>query len=158
MHTHNKTTVRSNQHQAENLTNNLRSSPSRANPQASPPRERLRGKDHIIEDQFDQVCTNRTILQVPFKVTDLKAPMTQAQLATMLKAIIDVTCPQTPNQVLGGTPSHASTSWRSRLAVSRRPFQGVLSTCHQAGSHVESGRVPNRNVYQRLGPRVQSDE
>ena len=111
MQTRNKTTAWSNQHQAENLTNDPRSSPSRANPQASPPKERRKGKDPIIEDQSGQVHTNGAF----------EAPVTQAQLAEKFRAIMNATRLQAPNQVPGGTPSHASTSRRSRPGVSRRP-------------------------------------
>ena len=92
---------------------------------------------------------------MPFEVTDPEAPVTQAQLAVMFKAILDAARLQTPSQVLGGTSSHASTSRRSRPATSRRPFQGITNARRQAGSHAETNQAPNRNVHQRLGARVQ---
>ena len=97
MQTHNKATARSYQHPVEHMNNDLRSSPSHGNPQASPPRERRRGKDLIVKDQSDQVYTNGVVTQVPFEVTDPEAPITQAQLATMFRAIMDTVRLQIPN-------------------------------------------------------------
>ena len=91
MQTRNRATAQNTQHHVEDSNVGLWSSPSRGHPHSSLQRERRRGKDPIVEDQFDPVHHNDTTTQMPFEVTDSEAPVTQAQLAVMFKAIVDVT-------------------------------------------------------------------
>ena len=83
MMTRNKNTARNNLHETENLTNNMQTSPTHANPRVSPPRDRRKGKDPIDGDQNIQDGIDGMQSQLPFEVIDPEAPLTQAQLAAM---------------------------------------------------------------------------
>ena len=81
---------------------------------------------------------------MPLKATDPKAPVTQAQLTAIFKAILDVARLQALIQAPKGSPSNASLSKRPRPSVSLNPHQGEESSQRQSIMHTEPNQVQGR--------------